>query len=389
MQDTSPCSTRPQTEGRPHGLTPLFIGELLVLIANAIAFTAVAARALAAGLDSSVPGAAGSAFYAGLFAVYLAGPVLVTRIGLRAMVLATAPITLAGLAALAFAQPLAWFSGRFVMGIGTALLYVAMENWINLAAGRNVLGRMLAIYMAVYLGSYAIGQAFLVVVPADSSLALGIAATSLMAGLTAFAFAVPPKAQVSQPPPRGGIKRIIRFASIGIAASLGSGMAAGAFYALGPVYASSIGLDPDQIATFLIAVIFGASVAQVVLGMASDRMDRARLLGILCAVAGTASVVLLIADTASRIVFVAAMVWGSSGLTGYATAAALAYDAPHERPAREVAQWVLVANGIGGIIGPSLASALDAISPGRGVFLLSTAVFVALGVMVAFRRLAR
>ncbi len=178
MYPISPSPTRPRASLRSPGLTLLFIGESLVLLANGIAFTAIAAGAVSAGLDSTVVGAAGSDFSAGLFAVYLAGPIFVTRMGLRTMAL-----------------------------VGIALLYVAMENWINLATGRNARGRSraLAIYMAVYLGSYAAGQAVPLAVPSTSTMALGIAAASLLAGLVTFAFAVPPAVVPSPPRSRGDV----------------------------------------------------------------------------------------------------------------------------------------------------------------------------------------
>lgn len=382
-----PSLITPQAAGPLRSLVPLYLGEGFILVANGIAFTAIAARALAAGLDSRAIGAAGSAFYAGLFAIYVAGPVLVGRFGLRTLALAAAPVTLGGLGMLVLAAPVAWYVGRFTMGVGIALLYVAMENWINVAVDKQSRGRALAVYMAVYLAAYATGQAVLLAVPATSTLALTIAAACLAAGLVAFARAVPPATAPPPPRPMTGVRQILRKAWIGILASLVSGLAAGAFYALGPVYALTIGMDPDRIAVFLIAVILGASVAQVVLGVASDRLDRSRVLVFLSVAAGMASVALCFATEASAIVFVLALTWGSAGLTGYAIAAALAYDAPHGRPPREVAQLVLVANGIGGIVGPALASGLDAVAPGKGLFLLSASVFAVLGLaLLAARR---
>jgi hypothetical protein len=269
------------------------------------------------------------------------------------------------------------------MGIGTALVYVVMENWINLRVGRDSLGRALAIYMAVYLGSYAAGQTVLLAVPSTSDLALAIAAASLVVGLAAFAGAAAPPASPSPPRPHGGARLILRSAFLGIAASLASGLAAGAFFALGPVYALRIGLGPERVPIFLIAVIVGASVAQVLLGRAGDRFGRMRILALLCAAAAGSSLALLPYDTATLLVFALALVWGSSALTAYATAAALAYGAAHGRPAREVAQFVLVANGVGGIAGPALASALDGVAPGKGLFVLAALVYAGLGFMLA------
>src|SRR3712207_2533833 len=68
-------------------LTPLYAAEFGALVANGVAFTAIAGRAMAAGLDKSVVGAAGSAFYLGLFAIYLGGPAILARLGFRRAVL--------------------------------------------------------------------------------------------------------------------------------------------------------------------------------------------------------------------------------------------------------------------------------------------------------------
>jgi MFS family permease len=354
------------------------VGEFFVFVANSIAFTAIAARAVEAGLDSATIGAAGSAFYAGLFAVYVAGPVLVRRMGLRAMALAAVPITLAGLAALLLAIPAAWLAGRFAMGIGIAVLIVAIENWINLAVGRDRLGRALALYMAVYLASYVAGQSALLIAPPSSDLALWLAGASLVVGLAGFWLAIPPAAPPPKPLPRGGAGIILRQAGTGVAACLVSGLAAGAFYALGPVYALTIGMSAERVPAFMIAVIAGAGVAQVALGIASDRFERHALLAGIYGVAGVASLALLLASEASWPVFLIAMAWGASAPIGYATAAAIAYGGAHGRPAGEVAQVVLVANGMGGVLGPSLASAFDVLAPGKGLFVACVLVFAVL-----------
>jgi MFS family permease len=360
-------------------LIPLYLGEFFLFVANSIAFTAIATRAVAAGLDSAIVGTAGSAYYAGLFAIFLSGPAIVRRVGLRRMLLAAAPLTLAGLAVLAFPTAPAWLVGRFTMGVGTAVLVVAIENWITLSIGREGRGRALAIYMAVYLASYVAGQSALLVVTPTSVAALWIAAASLLAGFAAFTAAFPP----ARPPPaerhRGGAGLILRHAPLGVAATLVSGLAAGAFYALGPVYALRIGMDPDRVPGFMILVVAGASVAQVALGVASDRVDRARLLVGIQAAAGAASLGLFLADEITGLVLALAVLWGSSAPLGYATAAAMVYDAGHGRPPREVAQVVLVANGIGGLLGPTLAAMLDVAEPGKGLFMLSIAVFAVLG----------
>lgn len=145
-------------------------------------------------------------------------------------------------------------------------------------------------------------------------------------------------------------------------------------------------MDPQRVPAFMIVVVAGASVSQIGLGFASDRFDRSRVLVGIQMVAAAASLGLYLADEISGLVFVLAIAWGSSAPLGYATAAAIVYDAPHGRPTREVAQVVLVANGIGGVLGPTLASMLDALDPGKGLFILSVAVFSVLTAALMLRR---
>ena len=378
MQNNDALVSHRERRAPMRSLIPLYFGEFFLYVANSIAFTAIATRAVGAGLDSAVVGTAGTAYYAGLFAIYLSGPAIVRWVGLRTMVLSAAPLAFAGLAVLVAPAAAAWLLGRFMMGAGNGLLIVAMENWINLATGRETRGRALAVYMAVYLGSYVVGQSVLLIVAPTSEAALWIAAGSLVAGLAAFLAAFPPAKPALSKLPRGGASRILFEAPLSVAVTLVSGLAAAVLYALGPLYALRIGMDPQRVPAFMIVVVAGASVSQIGLGFASDRFDRSRVLVGIQMVAAAASLGLYLADEISGLVFVLAIAWGSSAPLGYATAAAIVYDAPHGRPTREVAQVVLVANGIGGVLGPTLASTLDALDPGKGLFILSLAVFAIL-----------
>ncbi len=368
---------------------PLYLGEFLILVANGIVFTAIAARALAAGLDTATIGLAGSAFYGGLFTTYLAGPLVLRLAGLRVMAAAAAPLTAAGVALLLVADPLVWLLGRYTMGLGIALVFVTMENWLSLSVGPRRRGSVLGVYMAVFFGSYATGQAVLLVLPAASDAALLVAGACLFAGgLAMLAPMTAPRPHFS---PRGepALLAILRHALPAIAAALASGMVAGAFFALGPVYGLTIGLSERLVPWLLIAVVAGASLTQLGLGLAADRLDRRVLMLVTCVTSAMASIALAVADVASLLVYALAVAWGATALTGYAVAAAIAYTAPHGRPPMEVARLLQTMNGIGGILGPALASLLDGFAPGRGGFVLSIGVFAVLALLVAADMAAR
>ena len=368
-------------------LAPLYAAEFGALVANGVAFTAIAGRAMAAGLDKSVVGAAGSAFYLGLFAIYLGGPAILARLGFRRAVLTAIAVAAGGTAALALAHPVFWFMGRFGTGLGIGLLYLAMETWISVTVPRRSRGTALSIYMAVFLAASLAGQAVLLIVPPASSTAIVIAGASLIAGF-GFALAARPPGRPPDPAVRAGagVAAIARAAPLGIVAVAVTGMAAGAFYALGPVYAASIGFAPESVAAFPLAVIAGAALAQALLGYAADRFGRRLLLAALTAASLAAGLALTAAGRVDLATLAMGALWGAAALTGYAPAAAIAYDAPHGRPPVEVARVVLTVNGLGGIFGPLLASALDPVATGKGCFVLATLVYCLLAAALVLAR---
>ena len=73
---------------------------------------------------------------------------------------------------------------------------------------------------------------------------------------------------------RPRIAKLFRISPVGAAGCFAVGLANGAFWALGPVFAQNEGFDINEIAVFMSAVVLGGALAQWPLGSLSDRMDR-------------------------------------------------------------------------------------------------------------------
>src|SRR5690606_27921390 len=169
--------------------------------------------------------------------------------------------------------PVAWFGLRVVTGVALVGLYTVIESWLNAQPDPARRGRVFNLYMAVNLGALAAGQLLLGLgvdggITLFSLVAILICASALPVTLTRLAQPEVPAT------PRLGLRRLYGMAPAATLAAGASGLAMGAFWGLGPVYAGQVGLDRSVVSTFMVATILGGALLQWPLGRLSDRVDR-------------------------------------------------------------------------------------------------------------------
>jgi MFS family permease len=186
-----------------------------------------------------------------------------------------------------------------------------------------------------------------------------------------ISLAVVPMALTAQRAPDFALPRRVSFRELAGISPLGavgavfSGATAATLFSLGPVYAASSGLDTGAVATFMAAAILPAIALQLPLGRLSDRVDRRSVLIGISVSAAIAAAVALQLGTDSPAFFGAVAAYGSLSLTIYAVC--LAHVNDHLQPAQMVAAsaTVLLANGLGSVLGPLLvAGAMQVAGPG-------------------------
>ena len=145
---------------------------------------------------------------------------------------------------------------------------------------------------------------------------------------------------------------------VGIVGVTVVGVANGAFWSLVAVYAIGEGLDSRQVAIFTGLATIGGALAQWPAGRISDRVDRRIVLIVLLALAAAVGLALAFLPIADGLWIPLAVLFGVTTLPTYAVAAAHAYD--HAPPGGYVATaaGLLLANGVGAIVGPLLAAGL-------------------------------
>jgi MFS family permease len=365
-------------------LRPIFsllLGVALLLAGAGLQMTLLPLRGEAENFGTFAIGVIGSAYYVGFVSGCLLGPYVILRAGhIRAF---TALVAIAAAAALAHGlvpDPVAWAIFRATTGFALAGFFLVIESWLNDRAGNETRGLVMSAYVVVNLGAIAAGQLLVTLYPIDGY------RNFMVAGILA-ALAIVPVAltRSAQPAPITIVsfrpQELYRAAPVAIVACFMIGVAIGAFWALGPISVAGDGFSVAEVATFMSIALVGGALAQWPAGRISDRMDRRLvLLSLLCGATLTSLVLWLFAPMGALLVALG-FLFGAMALPGYSLAAAHGYDKTDRADMVPTAATMLLANGLGAVIGPLVAAVLMREAGPRALFLFMA---IALGLLAAF-----
>jgi MFS family permease len=359
--------------------SPLMVGVAMLLLGNGLIGTLLGVRAGIEGFPTVAIGIIMAAYYLGYIAGARLGPASIHRVGhIRTFAaLAAIAATMAGLHAM-FVEPVAWGAFRLFTGICFAGLFVVMESWINGRSSNATRGLLLSVYMFVSLGALALGQQLLnlyrpggfeLFILSSALIALSLVPFALT---TSVAPAVPPAASMD-------LRRLYQISPLGIVGCFAAGVTNGAFWGLGPLFAHGIGLPVAGISIFMSAVIFGGMALQLPLGRLSDRFDRRRLILAACLSNTLLGVAILAWGPHSQLLlFALAFAFGGFALTLYSLCVAHTNDFMKEADLVEASGALLLAFGLGALLGPLLGSLFMAAIGPQGLFLHITIASAAL-----------
>ena len=285
----------------------LFLGMGLIMLGNGLQATLIGLRASMEGFGTIVTGLVMSGYFLGLIAGCRIVPVIVGRVGhIRTFGALASLASVAILVQAIFVNPWIWWLMRLITGFSYAGLYIVAESWINDAADNRTRGKLLSFYMLISLGSLAGGQFLLNLFPPS-----GFELFILVSLLISLAV-VPILVSVSRAPQFDALENIsilqlYRVSPLGVFGMFVSGLTYGAFFGMGAVYASDIGLSVNDISLFMGSLILGGFLFQYPLGWMSDTFDPIR--------------VILLSCMGGVVVSFAAMYYSPEGLLLYTVAA--------------------------------------------------------------------
>lgn len=353
----------------------LLVAIFILMAGGGSLSTLISVQLQGAGVAAPLIGAVATAYFGGLTLGSLFVYRLIARVGhIRAF---TAFVSFFSASALTYSLHVGWVSWaavRLLEGFCIAGVYVCLESWLNDKAPAGARGQVLAFYMVALYAGQAAGQFLLNLGESDRAFPF-IAASMLLS------VAVIPIALTRQAPPDPptmtalDLKGLYRASPLGVAGAVSNGLMMGAFYGLGAVFASAIGLSTAQTAVFMSAAILGGVALQWPLGRLSDLIDRRLvIIGVLTAIAAAAGAMALSAAWPDSVRLVTIALFGGGCFALYPLCVAHTNDqlAPEDRVA--ASGGLVLSYSAGAMAGPIAASALMSVMGARGVFVAIAAV---------------
>lgn len=334
-------------------VTSLLMSTALLLIGQGMQLTLVPLRASDNGLSDFMVGVSASCYFLGFIVGCIGIPATIARAGhirsfsVLTAVMISAILSLEMLDGWPFLLVL-----RFFIGVAISGLYTVIESWLNSQATAESRGRILSIYTFILLLSMALGQALINVGPVAS-------ATPFMLAAVFLALAIIPVGLTRRMAPAPLESRRIRFnllyqrSRTAFAGALLSGLVVGSFWSLGALFAQANGASLREISWFISTAILGGALLQYPIGLLSDRVDRRRVMFMLC-LGGAASSVAVALSTGQSWHLPTVFFFGAMVMPIYAISLATAADVAQSDEFVEIGTSVLLLNSVGAVSAPLL-----------------------------------
>ncbi|WP_372965792.1 MFS transporter [Marinobacter sp.] len=278
-----------------------------------------------------------------------------------------------------------WALLRVLSGFSIAGVLVVIESWFSSRATNANRGSMFAVYQIVFYLSSAGGQLVVNVGNPSDFLPFSLAAILLTLALIPLSL-TRMEAPVIEQASRMSVFKLARESFSGVAGALISGVLIGGFYALGPVYATLVGLDVGKTSTFMASAIVAAMLLAWPLGRVCDRFDRRRVMFWVSLMAAAAAAGVAVSGSAS-LTLLTLLVGLFTGLSAtlYPIAVAITNDRMDSNRIVAASATLLLSYGIGSVIGPiTMAKLIHVLGP-SGLFYGNAGFLILLAVITSYR----
>ena len=337
-------------------ISALLFGSALLIFAGGINALILPIRGSAEGFTAASLGLLGTGWAVGYVLGCILCPRLVGRVGpIRSFGVMAALAAVSVLLSLLFITPWVWVPLRGMCGFCFAGAAMIVESWLSERAAPESRGRIFGIYTMVNLLASTMGQ---------MSLALGDSSgfTFFVLAAIFYCLALIPLSISSSatPKPLVSVKldpaALWRNSPVAVVAVFCVGISNSAFGTLSAVYADRIGLTLGTIALFASLPVLAGAISQVPIGMASDRLDRRKVLVVVAIAALGADLAFILMQPEGLLVNLAlASAFGATVYAMYPIIVAHANDHAPPGTGIQVSGGLLMIFGAGSIIGPSLA----------------------------------
>lgn len=367
----------------PPSLPILFVSEALFILGYGLFLTLVSVRMSIEGFPAQVAGLMMSLGSAGFVAGSFGFVRFIRNVGhIRVFAASAAVVATTTLLHSLFVDPWIWGMLRTVSGFFIAGVLMVIESWIGGVSANATRGRILAVYVVLSTLAMAGGQWLLGLAEPAGYKLFSVAAMLFMLAvvpLSLYRFRTDQTDTDAFSPL--SLPQLYRLVPVGVVGAVVAGMAVHAFFALAPFFTAELGYSPKETARYMMLTTLVAMFMQWLIGRASDRFDRRRMIGFIAiAMAVTGIAVSLAADGGNGFILLVTLTCSLTAFVHTLYSLCIAHANDHVRMDEIIpaASALLMAYGIGSILGPYLASlCMDLFGP-AGLFIFMALIGFAL-----------
>lgn len=365
-------------------LSSLIISLILLVSGNAFLMTLLGLRLSIEGFNATLIGWILVFYSVGFVGGTLYAGRIIQRVGhIRAFA-----VFAAILASAILIHPLAveaglWGLLRALAGFVMAGLMIVIESWFSSKADNRNRASLFAVYQVVFFLSTAGGQVLIRVSDPVGYIPFSLAAILVILALIPLSLTRTQSPAIDSSS-RMSLRQLFRTSPVGASGALLAGLLISAFYAMGPVYASRIDLDVNQVSNFMAAAIVAAMLLAWPVGQLCDRFNRYRImLGAAAIAAGCSLVVALMGsfNMPLLILFVGLYMGISAAL--YPIAVAITNDMMDSHEITAASTALLLSYGVGSCLGPLISSMFMELLGPRGLFISSALILGGYSLLMA------
>lgn len=278
-----------------------------------------------------------------------------------------------------------WACLRVLSGFSIAGVLVVIESWFSSRASNSNRGALFGVYQIVFYLSAAGGQLIINVGDPSSFMPFSLAAILLALALVPLAL-TRMEAPIIEQVQRISFFTLARESFTGVSGAVTCGVLIGGFYALGPVYATLMGLDVAKTSTFMASAIVAAMLLAWPLGRLCDRFDRRRVMFWVALFSALAAVGVSLVG-AGNLWLLMLLVGVFTGLSAmiYPVSVAITNDRMESTRIVSASATLLLSYGVGSVVGPIVMAELINLMGPKGLFVGNAGFLLVLAMITSLR----
>ncbi len=367
----------------------LLLGMGLLMVGNGMQGTLLGIRGEIEAFSTLEMSVIVSAYFLGFLGGSRMAPGMIRRVGhVRVFAALASLISAVMILYPTVVDPVVWTLGRVLIGFCFSAVYVTAESWLNNAANNETRGQALSLYMIVQTTGIVVAQALLLTADPSGYVLFVIPSILVSIAITPILLSISPTPAFDTTKPMS-LKELFGYSPLGCVGMFLLGGVFSAQFGMSAVYGTQAELSIAQISTFVSTFFVGAIITQYPIGWISDRMDRRRLIVIVCCIGAGGAVIGALFGNVFTMLLLAAFLMGGASNPLYSLLIAHTNDFLDYEDMAAASGGLVFINGLGAIAGPLITGwAMDVFGP-PGFWMFAGGLIAALAVYGVYRATQR